>query len=231
MRLFTLSLLAMSTLALSGCFDSAMRMVGLGGDDPIQQQIDTMASTPMVPYFVNFHKNPEVGQWAKYKGYAGEEWYGIVGGESDAWLVEKRYAPLAMQGNKDQVSLILKVNDKGSVSQAWAGKYDPKAEEMAEAIEVKIMAKPAPTDATASAGEAPKPKWTKGKAAGLDCDVMELDKSKMWYSKEAYFSWMLDIDKPMEKGGIVKSQYDGKVTTEMLKQGKEELNIGVKLPG
>ena len=85
----------------------------------------------------------------------------------------------------------------------------------------------------AAAGEAkegPKPTWSKETVAGMNCDKMTLGASEMWFSPKANFSWMLDTETPMEKGGIVKMAYDGTVNSELLEQGKAELAPSMTLP-
>jgi len=192
-----------------------------GGYDAIQGMIDNMQNTAMVPYFVTFHKDPAVGQWATYESAAGTEWYGVVGGESGAWLVEKRYAPMAAGGDDTQIALLMQVDDSGNVEKAWAAKYRPDAEEKPAGKEVKVMEKPEPQDGEAE-GDGPKPEWSKGEHAGLKCDVMTVDKSKMWMTPEGYFSWMLAVEEPSDKGGVVKMEYDGKVQRKLVEQGEKK---------
>jgi len=198
------------------------------GPDPVQQHIETMQNTAMVPYFVNFHKDPAVGQYAVYKSAMGEDWYGLVGGESGAWLVEKR----AKQPGQDwTLALLMQVDDAGNVEQAWAAEYDAEAEEKPEGTEVAVMEKPEPVEAEADGGkEGPKPSWSKEKVGEFDTEKMTLDKSEIWYSKEIYFGWMLATETPSDKGGVVKMAYDGNVSTELVEQGTAELEPSMTMP-
>ena len=208
----------------TGCVgDLAARAMG---PDPVQQHIETMENTALVPYFVNFHKDPKVGQYAVYTTAMGEEWYGLVGGEKGAWLVEKR----AKQPGQDfTLAILMEVDNDGSVKQAWAAEYDPEAEEKPVGTAVKVMDKPEPVEASGEAAEGPKPTWSKEKVGDLQTDKMTLDKSEMWYSKKAYFSWMLATDKPLDKGGVVKMAYDGNVSSELVEQGTKDLEPSMNL--
>lgn len=224
MRFCILVATLLAAIATTGCVgDLAARAMG---PDPVEQHIETMESTAMVPYFINFHKDPAVGQFAVFKSAMGEEWYGIVGGQSGAWLVEKR-APVP--GQEAMLSVLMEVDDQGWVKQAWAAPYDPEAEEQPTAVAVKVMDKPEPVKAGA-AQEGPKPSWSKESFAGLECEVMTLDKTKIWYSPKVQFGWMLATEQPSDKGGMAKMTYDGNVSTELVKQGKEELAPSAKLP-
>jgi hypothetical protein len=223
-----LAALAM-TIVFTGCGGMSARMMGGGGADPVQQHIDGLKAAPQVMYFVNFHQDPAVGQWAKHKNAMGEEWYGVVGGEPGKWLVEKRYTPM---GQTFQIALLMQVDDQGSVSKAWAAEYDPEAEEAPTGVEVPVMAKPEmPAAAGGEAADAPKPTWSKEECKGMQCDKMTLDKTEIWYSTKVFFANMLDTETPNEKGGVVKMVYDGTCNQELVKQGvAEDLSPSVAMP-
>ncbi|MDA3961600.1 MAG: hypothetical protein PF961_12475 [Planctomycetota bacterium] len=225
MRLIICLAALVVALFTAGCMgDLAARAMG---PDPAQQQIDMMKDNAMVPYFVNFHKDPAVGQFAVYKNAMGEEWYGIVGGKDGAWLVEKR-SP--QPGQDFTIALLMTVDNEGYISTAYAAEYDAEAEEAPVGTEVKVMAKPEPVKVDGTAPAGPKPTWSKDKAGDLACEKMTLDKSEIWYSPKAQFGWMLATETPMDKGGMVKMAYDGSVNIELVKQGTEELEPSMTMP-
>jgi len=225
MRILCIAAFLAATILSTGCMgDVAGRAMG---PDPAQQHIETMQDTAMVPYFVNFHKDPAVGQYAVYKTAAGEAWYGVVGGEDGAWLVEKR----AQQPGQDwTLALLMEVDNSGNVQQAWAAEYDAEAEEKPEGTEVAVMDKPEPVEASGEAEEGPEPTWTKERLGEFDTEKMTLDKTEIWYAKGVYFGWMLATEQPSDKGGVVKMAYDGNVSTELVEQGTEDLEPSLTIP-
>lgn len=216
---------SLAALASAGCFGGMADRLNPLGPNPVTQQIDSMKSNAMVMYVIAFHPNPAVGQYAVTKTAAGESWIGIVDGKAGEWIVEKRET---VGGSDKQFTTVMQVDDKGLVAKAYAAPYAADAKEKPKAEVVKVMEKPAPQSGTA-APAGPQPKWSKETVDGKELDRCDLDKSTMWYSKDAFFAQYLEGE-PVAQGGIVRVAYDGKVVSELVKQGSDTLALSCTLP-
>lgn len=224
MRRTALIAASLAALASAGCFGGLADRLNPLGPNPVTQQIDSMKSNAMVMYVIPFHPSPAVGQFAVTKTAAGESWIGIVDGKAGAWIVEKREV---VGGSDKQIATIMEVDDKGQVAKAYAAPYAADAKEKPKAEVVKVMEKPAPQSGTAPAG--PQPKWSKETVEGKELDRCDMDKSTVWYSKDALFAQML-AGEPVPQGGIVRVAYEGKVVSETIKQGSDKLALSCTLP-
>jgi hypothetical protein len=243
MRKVLLSVLAVGLLAVCGCMGGGMPGVpGAGGSkggggssgggktkSAAQTEVEGLAAVEQ-PYMVMFHKNPKVGQFATKKMGGMEYTYAVVGGKSGEWVVEERRPCFS---DKSLTVVIQKVVDnKGLVKKACAAELKKDAKELPVGVALKVGKKPE-TKTTGKKGKAPKEE-AGPEVAGLKTRKLIMDvagkKAISYMSKEAFFA--MAMEHPSKKGGAVKSEYDGNVSFELLKQGvdKELAKPTVKMP-
>jgi hypothetical protein len=197
-----------------------------------QNEVEGLANAEQ-SYMVMFHKKPAVGQFATKKDMMGNEttWV-VVGGKSGAWEVEERRPCYSDKNLK--VVILRVIDDKGLVKKACAAELKKDAKELPVGIALKIGKKPE-TSGKTTGRKGPKPKEEKGPdVAGLKTRKIIMTVSGKeavtYMAKDAYFAVAMEYPSP--KGGAVKSEYDGKVSFELLKQGvdKDLAKPTVKMP-
>lgn len=206
--------LAAGLLGLCGCIPG-MNLPGVG-PSAAQQEVDGLKNAEL-PYMTMFHDSPAVGQFAIRKDAAGNETTCcIVGGKAGAWEVEERRP--CYSDKKLGIVILRVVDDKGLVSKACAAELK-KADKLPVGVALKVGKKPEAGKAT---GEAPKSTQEKGpEVAGLGTTkvIVEVQgkPAASYMAKGAFFGQAMETPNPL--GGLVKSEYDGKVAIELVKQG------------
>jgi len=239
MKKLLLSVLSVGLFLTAGCMGSGMPAVpGAGGSggasktkSAAQNEVEGLANVEQ-PYMIMFHKSPKVGQFATKKMAGMETTWVVVGGKAGAWVVEERRPCYADKNLKVVIQRV--VDDKGLVKKACAAELKKDAKELPVGVALKVGKKPASGKATTTK-EGPRPKEAAGpKVAGLKTRKLIMDvggkKSVTYMAKGAFFAMGMEYKNP--KGGAVKSEYDGNVSFELLKQGVDA-DLGkpsVKMP-
>ena len=175
---------------------------GGGGMDMAKMAADNQQAM----YMVQLHAGAEVGQWVLVDMGAMKQWTGVTDKKGDNLVVEQRNIMDGMQ----LTTTAYVVDADGNTLEAYVANWDPKAEKLSAAYQMKVMAKP---DAPTATGDAPQPETgeesVKVKDKDFACKWVKMNNTKTWMCDDSWFK------------AIIKSETDGKVTMQLADFGTD----------